>query len=175
MIFLYRRGLKSSEGVIFQNSDDEKLFYKLKIISKNQSSHIVNGSGVDLEKFKFSTTVVQKDKFVFLLISRLMRDKGIYEYIEAIKITTKAANRYSYNGQKTQRIKALINLTEILLLADENYEAKKLATSILQLTSKEDTLAASAFHLLGRVEFNDASPRSLKSELNATLSETSRV
>jgi CHAT domain-containing protein/Flp pilus assembly protein TadD len=78
------------------------------------------------------------------------------EYIEAIKITTKAANRYSYNGQKTQRIKALINLTEILLLADENYEAKKLATSILQLTSKEDTLAASAFHLLGRVEFNDA-------------------
>ncbi|MDC3210923.1 tetratricopeptide repeat protein, partial [Saprospiraceae bacterium] len=85
---------------------------------------------------------------------------GIYfvkrEYIEAIKITTKAANRYSYNGQKTQRIKALINLTEILLLADENYEAKKLATSILQLTSKEDTLAASAFHLLGRVEFNDA-------------------
>ena len=78
------------------------------------------------------------------------------EYKEAIKISTKAANRYRQNGQRTLRIKALIEVTEILFLADENYEAKKLATTILQLTSRNDTLAASAFHLLGRVEFNDA-------------------
>jgi CHAT domain-containing protein/Flp pilus assembly protein TadD len=78
------------------------------------------------------------------------------EYTDAIKITTKAANHYRYNGQQNQRIKALIAVTEILFLADENYEAKKLATTILRLTSRKDTLAASAFHLLGRVEFNDA-------------------
>ena len=78
------------------------------------------------------------------------------EYKNAIKITTKAANRFRRNGQQTQRIKTLIEVTEILFLADENYEAKKLATSILRLTSRKDTLAASAYHLLGKVEFNDA-------------------
>lgn len=78
------------------------------------------------------------------------------EYPKAIKITTKAANRFKRNGQRTQRIKALIEVTEILFLADENYEAKKLATTILRLTSRKDTLAASAYHLLGKVEFNDA-------------------
>ncbi len=78
------------------------------------------------------------------------------EYKDAIKITTKAANRYRQNGQRTLRIKTLIEVTEILFLSDENYEAKKLATSILRLTSRKDTLAASAYHLLGKVEFNDA-------------------
>ena len=83
MIVLYRRGLKSSEGIIFQNSDDEKLFYKLKILSKNQLSHIVNGSGVDLDLFPFSPL---PKKPIFLMLSRLLVDKGVREYVEAAKI-----------------------------------------------------------------------------------------
>ena len=80
MIVLYRRGLKSSEGIIFQNSDDEKLFYKLKILSKNQLSHIVNGSGVDLDLFPFSPL---PKKPIFLMLSRLLVDKGVREYVKA--------------------------------------------------------------------------------------------
>lgn len=85
---------------------------------------------------------------------RMLIQKG--EYTEAIKISTKAANLYKKRGQRTLRIKALIEVTDILFLADENYEAKKLASTILQLTSRKDTLAASAYYLLGQVEFNDA-------------------
>ena len=81
----YRFSLSFSKKVFFQNSEDLNYFLQNKLICKSKSA-LLPGSGVDLEKFKFSTTAVQKDKFVFLLISRLLRDKGIYEYIEAIRI-----------------------------------------------------------------------------------------
>ena len=82
---LYRFSLSFSKKVFFQNTEDLNYFLQNKLICKSNSA-VLPGSGVDLEKFKFSTTAVQKDKFVFLLISRLLRDKGIYEYIEAIRI-----------------------------------------------------------------------------------------
>ena len=83
MVFLYRRGLKSSQSIIFQNSDDKKLFNKLKITSSSQSSHIVNGSGVDLDLYPFSPV---PNKPIFLMLSRLLVDKGVREYVEAARI-----------------------------------------------------------------------------------------
>ena len=82
---LYRFSLSFSNKVFFQNTEDLSYFLQNKLISKSKSA-LLPGSGVDLEKFKPSAKTVQKNKFVFLLISRLLRDKGIYEYIEAIKI-----------------------------------------------------------------------------------------
>ena len=83
MIILYRKGLKNSKSIIFQNPDDEKLFYKLKIISKNMSSHIVHGSGVDLDLYPFSPL---PKKPIFLMLARLLIDKGVREYAEAARI-----------------------------------------------------------------------------------------
>jgi glycosyltransferase involved in cell wall biosynthesis len=83
LIVLYRVGLKKAQGVIFQNSDDKDLFYKLKIISKNNSSHIIHGSGVDLNLFPFSTP---PKKPIFLMLARLLIDKGVREYAEAARI-----------------------------------------------------------------------------------------
>ena len=83
MIKLYKEGLKSAAKVIFQNKDDESLFYKLKIIKKNNSTRVVNGTGVDLNAYPFS---VLPSKPIFLMISRLLVDKGVREYVEAAKI-----------------------------------------------------------------------------------------
>ena len=88
---LYRFSLSFSKKVFFQNTEDLNYFLQNKLISKSKSA-LLPGSGVDLEKFKLSTASEHKDKFVFLLITRLLRDKGIYEYIEAIKIIKR---RYS--------------------------------------------------------------------------------
>ena len=85
LLQIHRFSLSFSKKVFFQNTEDLNYFLQNKLICKSKSA-VLPGSGVDLEKFKFSTTAVQKDKFVFLLISRLLRDKGIYEYIEAIRI-----------------------------------------------------------------------------------------
>jgi len=79
---LYKQALKSSKKVIFQNKDDQSLFFKLKIVKKN-SSCIVNGSGIDLETYPLTSL---PSKPVFLMISRLLVDKGVIEFFEAAKM-----------------------------------------------------------------------------------------
>jgi glycosyltransferase involved in cell wall biosynthesis len=83
IVSLYKEGLKSSTIIIFQNKDDQYLFYKLKIIKRKFISQIVNGSGVDLNDYPISNLPT---KSVFLMISRLLIDKGVREYVEAAKI-----------------------------------------------------------------------------------------
>jgi glycosyltransferase involved in cell wall biosynthesis len=82
-IKLYKLGLKSAVKVIFQNKDDKNLFYKLKIIKNSNSLEVVNGSGVDLKAYPFS---LLPSKQIFLMVSRLLVDKGVREYVQASKI-----------------------------------------------------------------------------------------
>ena len=96
--------------------------------------------------YPFFAQVNQAD--TWLEESRILMQKR--QYPDAIKKTLLAANAFRKNGKQIQHINALLELTYIYLLADENYEAKKMATKILRNTSKKDTLAASAYQLLGR-------------------------
>ena len=77
---LYRRVLKFDRRVFFQNTDDLNEFVALKIVDTQQTV-LVNGSGVDLQHFVEQP--LPEGPPTFLLIARLLRDKGIMEYIEA--------------------------------------------------------------------------------------------
>ena len=79
MTKLYKKSIKKCPVVFFQNHDDEKIFRDCGIINK-QCVVLIHGSGVNIEKFK---TLPVPDKPAFLCISRLIRDKGVYEYLEA--------------------------------------------------------------------------------------------
>lgn len=79
---LYRHALRSNKIVFFQNTDDQSLFIKKKILNKTPSL-IINGSGVNLEHFSFSDQF--PPKITFLMISRLLKDKGVYEFVAAAK------------------------------------------------------------------------------------------
>lgn len=83
MIKLYRIGLKRARKIIFQNIDDQNLFKKLKIVAKKNLTHVINGSGVDLNVYPFSP---MPSKPIFLMMSRLLIDKGLREYVEAARI-----------------------------------------------------------------------------------------
>lgn len=72
---------KCSKTVFFQNHDDKKEFIQNGLIKDNQTA-IINGSGVNLEKFK-PTPLPEEPAFLF--IGRLIKDKGIMEYLEACK------------------------------------------------------------------------------------------
>jgi glycosyltransferase involved in cell wall biosynthesis len=76
---LYRTSLKQSKGVIFQNKDNMQFFIENRLIGSHRCS-LVSGSGVDLSHF--SKAELTKE-FSFLLIARLLGDKGIREYVEA--------------------------------------------------------------------------------------------
>lgn len=82
-IFLYRISFRFARKVFFQNPDDLKLFVTKKLVSA-QAADLVPGSGIDLSKFHASE-FKRNEKFTFLLISRLITDKGVLEYIEAVK------------------------------------------------------------------------------------------
>lgn len=80
--FLYRRALRRSDIVIFQNGDDQALFNRLRLLPPGHPSAIVDGSGVDLVHF---SPVPVPEQTSFLMIARLLRDKGIREFAEAAK------------------------------------------------------------------------------------------
>jgi glycosyltransferase involved in cell wall biosynthesis len=81
-IFLYKISFRFANKVFFQNSDDLKLFLDKKLVRKD-AVDLVPGSGIDLGKFT-PMNYKKNEKFTFLLISRLISDKGVYEYIQAI-------------------------------------------------------------------------------------------
>jgi glycosyltransferase involved in cell wall biosynthesis len=79
---LYMFALRRSDIVIFQNPDDEALFRGLGLVPKSHATARVNGSGIDLDWFR---PVPQPPGASFLMIARLLKDKGIREFACAAK------------------------------------------------------------------------------------------
>ena len=79
---LYRLALARSTTTIFQNPDDQALFRDLALIGSGTETHVVNGSGIDVEHF---ATAPLPERTSFLMIARLLKDKGIREFAEAAK------------------------------------------------------------------------------------------
>ncbi len=71
---------KKQYQLAFHNQDDRELFLKQKIIAKSQAV-IINGSGVDIKKF--TTRDVTNDVVTIMMIARLLKNKGINEFLAA--------------------------------------------------------------------------------------------
>ena len=84
---LYRMALPLCKSVIFQNPDDLQHFKSLRLYPTTKPDLVVNGSGVNLTHF---SVVPLPTKTVFLLIGRLLVDKGVREYAEATMIAKAA-------------------------------------------------------------------------------------
>ena len=83
VVFLYKAALKKSKAVIFQNTDNRDVFVSKGIVELSKT-HVVNGSGVDLEKYNVES--LPRGGIKFLCLSRLLGEKGLREYAEAAKI-----------------------------------------------------------------------------------------
>jgi glycosyltransferase involved in cell wall biosynthesis len=77
----YRTACKFSKKVFFQNQDDKNVFIRNGLV-KESKTVIINGSGVNLDNFK-PTPIPYETTFLF--IGRLIKDKGIMEYLAACK------------------------------------------------------------------------------------------
>jgi len=82
---LYRLALRRSTHVFFQNPEDLALFGREQLVDLAKTE-LLPGSGVDLERFRPATAPPQSDRFVFLLVARLLWEKGIAELIAAGRI-----------------------------------------------------------------------------------------
>ncbi len=85
---LYRLALARAQRVFFQNLDDLVLFQELAILKPYTPVKVVNGSGVDLDKFvvKPLPDYATEGAVRFLFIGRLLGDKGVREYAEAARL-----------------------------------------------------------------------------------------
>ena len=80
---LYRAALTKNNFIFFQNHYDLKIFQSKGLLNRSKFS-MVPGSGVDTQKFKPNSININKGKR-YLFIGRLLRDKGIIEFIIAAK------------------------------------------------------------------------------------------
>jgi len=78
----YRIALRGIKVIFFQNNDDLETYKKYKIITGKNHVVMIPGSGVNTEQFH---PVPLPEVFAFLFIGRLIRDKGIVEYLEACR------------------------------------------------------------------------------------------
>ena len=87
-IGLYRLALRSNNTtVILQNPDDKQLLINLKAIKAEQTI-LIRGSGIDLSTFQaFPENLT--DTPVVTFAARLLFDKGLAEYVDAIKLLNK--------------------------------------------------------------------------------------
>ena len=77
---LYRIALRRCDSIVFQNGDDQREFTKRRLIGVASKAFVVNGSGVDLLKFR-QTPLPRAP--IFLIIARMLREKGVKEFCEA--------------------------------------------------------------------------------------------
>jgi glycosyltransferase involved in cell wall biosynthesis len=81
---LYRAGLAQCEVVIFQNTDDRDELARIGALPRRARVAIVRGSGVDLAHY--TPSPLPPGPASFLFIGRLLRDKGIAEYVAAARL-----------------------------------------------------------------------------------------
>lgn len=80
---LYRFGLHFAKGLFFQNPDDQRLFKNQRLIKPTLPTWVVNGSGVDTQRYPV-TPMPSQPRFLF--VGRLLKDKGIIEYVDAARL-----------------------------------------------------------------------------------------
>jgi glycosyltransferase involved in cell wall biosynthesis len=81
---LYRCAFRNLHVVFFQNQDDRNLFLTRRLITAEQA-RLLPGSGIDLNHFAATDFAKNKNVPVFLMIARLLRDKGVFEYVAAAR------------------------------------------------------------------------------------------
>ncbi|MEQ1779394.1 MAG: glycosyltransferase family 4 protein [Nitrosomonas sp.] len=83
---LYKTAFSRSHHVFFQNNEDLQMFVDQRLVSVDQVSRLP-GSGIDLGVFHYVPMLsLENRSFCFLLVARLLWDKGVGEYVEAARM-----------------------------------------------------------------------------------------
>ena len=85
---LYKFVLQKTARIFFQNYDDLNIFLEKKFVKPERAERIP-GSGIDYQYYTPLPGREKDNKFIFLFISRLVKDKGILEYVEAAAMLKK--------------------------------------------------------------------------------------
>lgn len=82
---LYKYAFKYPAKVFFQNQDDRRLFLLNKLVAAAKTE-VLPGSGINLQAFKPAEKYNRNKPFVFLMVARVLYDKGVAEFVQASKL-----------------------------------------------------------------------------------------
>lgn len=85
---LWRIACKGRPWTIFQNPDNLALFQKMRLVNARRTS-LIRGSGVDCQRFAPApepAPATARAQVRFLMLSRILRDKGVLEFLEAARV-----------------------------------------------------------------------------------------
>lgn len=85
-LFLYKKGLSKAQKVFFQNVDNKEFMLQKKVVKG--AYDLLPGSGVNLNNYQLQD-YPQGDEVNFVFIARVMKEKGIDQYLEAAEYITK--------------------------------------------------------------------------------------
>ncbi len=122
---LYKLAFRKSSKVFFQNKDDLALFLENKLISR-QLTDVLPGSGIDLNRFfplEINTRVNLNSAFKFLLIARMLKDKGITEFVKAAQLLKESGidAEFSLLGFVDVQNPAAISIEQVKIWTDQGF------------------------------------------------------
>ncbi len=82
---LYKFALRFSQYVLVLNYSNKEYLLRSAMVSQDKLIHLIGGEGVDLNRFSPSANKSPEGKIVFLMISRLLYEKGYSEFVQAAK------------------------------------------------------------------------------------------
>ncbi|TGD81568.1 glycosyltransferase family 4 protein [Hymenobacter wooponensis] len=86
---LYRFAFRFPKRIFFQNADDRQLFVENKLVNP-AITDLLPGSGIDTNRFRPAAEFTRHTPFTFLMIARVLYEKGVEEYFEAARIVREA-------------------------------------------------------------------------------------
>jgi glycosyltransferase involved in cell wall biosynthesis len=152
--FLYKLSFRFAGKVFFQNNEDLRVFLDKNLV-KEEITDLLPGSGINLEKFKPSLSE-KSNNFTFLMIARLIYDKGVREYVQAAKIVKKKYPQTIFQllGSYEKDNKNPLNITE--------KEVKTWKNDIEYLGTASDVRVWIAkTHVVVLPSYREGTPRSL--------------
>ncbi|MDY0016223.1 MAG: glycosyltransferase family 4 protein [Candidatus Delongbacteria bacterium] len=139
--YLYKYACSKSRLVFFQNAANLEFFVTNKLVDP-QKTVLIPGSGVNLDKFQPQKKTFNDGKIRFLFIGRLMKEKGIQEFLQTADIVTR-----KYPNTVFQIVGSLEeNKYKQLIVARKNIEFLGFSNDVRVQIRESDCIVNPSYH-----------------------------
>ncbi|MFD3001380.1 glycosyltransferase family 4 protein [Pontibacter toksunensis] len=131
---LYKFAFRYPAKVFFQNEDDRKLFLRNSLVRAG-ITEVLPGSGINLQEFVPAKEFKRHKPFVFLMVARVLFDKGVAEFVQASKLVQEKYPEVKCQllGQFDERSRSAVKQQQL---------EEWLATGVIEYVGTTDDVAA---------------------------------
>ena len=154
----YRTAISCAHFTLFENNDDRSMFIQLKLATDGNTG-LQPGAGVNTERFapcSCSASGGGEHHVVFLMMARLLRDKGVYEYVDAARRVRKKcpSARFQLLGKRDEHNPTVVPLADL-----QSWQESGVIEYLGEMDDVRDAIACADVMVLP--SYREGTPRSL--------------